>query len=813
MTWVRPAGDGIWMPLASRPHTDNVIDLMVATLSRLPATTQSALQKFACIGNSTDAATLSAVLGTSEQETDAALWGALHQELIVRSESSYRFAHDRVQEAAYSPIAEGTRAEAHLGIGRLLCTHTPPEKLEAAVFEIVSQLNRGAHLIDSTTEHEQVAQLNLMAAKRAKASTAYSSGPEAYLANAKALLTEATWERDHKLVFAIECLMAECELLTAEMGAAEVRLRMLALNARTAHEDAIVTRLRITLYTALDRSEHCVDVFLEYLRRGGTSWSRHPDHEDVLREYERIWELVGDRQIEELLDQPLMTNPDVLDALDVFTEIVHPALFYDENLSSLVVCRMVNLSLQHGNCDASCFGYVWFAMFAGPRFKNYRDGFRFGQLGFDLVQKRSLVRHQARTYLTFATLTPWTKHFVDARELIRRGHDAAHRSGDLTYSAYSWKISITNALMAGDHLAEVQSEAEKAVAFATKSRFGLMVTICGTQRGLIRTLRGLTSTFGSFDDEEFDELKTERLLVGNPVLALAEFFYWTRKLQGRFFAGDLAAACTAAEKAQRLVWTATSQVTSADLPFYGALSHAAAWDSASPDDRQRHFASVSEHHRQLEDWAEHCPANFANRAALVGAEIARIDGRELEAGRLYEEAIESARENGFVQNEGLANEMAAAHYLGLGLQTAGYAHLRNARGLLRTAGERKEKSDNSRSATRDCGSSNLASFATIGPAPGQLDLETVVNASQALSSEMALDRLIEKLVRIAVEHAGAERGLLILIRDGEPRIEAVATSDLGKVDVAVRQAAVTSSDLLGIRAALRDPDAGVRSSG
>src|SRR4029078_5494548 len=135
-------------------------------------------------------------------------------------------------------------------------------------------------------------------------------------------------------------------------------------------------------------------------------WAPHPNREEVLREYERIWTLVGDRQIEELLDLPLMTNPDVLDALDVFTEIVHPAFFYDANLSSLVVCRMVRLSLEHGNCAASCLGYVWFAMFAGPRFNNYKGGYRFGQLGFDLVEKHGLLRYQARTHRTFAHFRP-----------------------------------------------------------------------------------------------------------------------------------------------------------------------------------------------------------------------------------------------------------------------------------------------------------------------------------------------------------------------------------------------------------------------
>ena len=181
-------------------------------------------------------------------------------------------------------------------------------------------------------------------------------------------------------------------------------------------------------------------------------------------EYGRIWSWVGSRQIEELVDLPLATNPDVLDTLDVFTEIVTPALFYDENLSSLAVCRMVNLSLEHGNCDGSSFGYVWFAMFAGPRFNNYKDGFRFGQLGYDLVEKRGLTRYQARTYMSFGNLvTPWAKHAATGRELVRRAFDAAYRVGDLTFATYSWDELITNQLMVGDALPEVQTEAKTAL--------------------------------------------------------------------------------------------------------------------------------------------------------------------------------------------------------------------------------------------------------------------------------------------------------------------------------------------------------------
>ena len=493
---------------------------------------------------------------------------------------------------------------------------------------------------------------------------------------------------------------------------------------------------------------------------------------------------------------PLMTNPDVLDTLDVFTEIVHPAIFYDENLSSLVVCRIVSLSLEHGNCDASCFGYVWFAMFAGPRFYNYQDGYRFGQLGFDLVEKRGLVRYQARTYLSFATLTPWTKHVASARDLIRRAFDAASRNGDLTFSAYSWEQLITNCLMAGDPLAKVQSEAENGVDFAKKTGFGLVVEICSTQRALIRTLRGLTPTFGCFNDEEFDESRTESLLAGNPMLSLAEFFYWTRKLQGRFFAGDHVAAVAASRRAQGLVWTASSQVTSADFPFYSALAHAASWDLASASERKGHFEALTAHHKQLEVWAKHCPANFKNRAALVGAEIACIESRVLDAEQLYEQAIHSAHTNGFVHNEALANELAACFYRARGLLKIASAFMRDAKHCyLRWGAEGKARQlDESYPDIRvEKPPSDPAN--TILVPVEHLDLATVIKVLQTVSGEIVLEKLIATVMREATEHAGAERGLLILPRGDEYWVEAEATTNGDAVTVGLRQASVTAADL------------------
>jgi PAS domain S-box-containing protein len=789
--------------IRARRYTDNVVDLMVAKLHRLPADTQNAVRQLACLGISAQFSVLVIISESSQEEIRRKLWEAVRAGLVLRSEDSYRFLHDRVQEAAYSLIPEESRAEAHLRIGRLLAAHTSPETREERVFEIVNQLNRGSRLITSTEEREHVAELNLVAARRAKISTAYVSALS-YLAIGRALLSEQAWEDRYELVFSIEYLMAECELLTADTMAAEKRLSMLVRLAKSEHEVAVVTRLRLTLYTTLDQSDRAVEVCLEYLRRSGTDWSPHPTSDEVRREFDRIWFQVGSRQIEELIDLPLMTNPDDLDGLDVLAEVVTPALFCDENLSSLVICRMVNLSLEHGNSDGSCFAYVWFAIIAGPRFGRYDAGFRFGRLGYDLVEERGLKRFQARTYMSFGDIVlPWTKHVRAGRDLIRRAFDAANEIGDVTFAGYCCDHLTKNMLATGDQLVEVQREAENGLQFAQKVRFGLVIDHIKAQLGLIRTLRGLTPKFGSFNDDQFDELRFERYLAGNPALAELECWYWVRKLQALYLAADYASAIDASLNAQRQLWTSPSQFETAELCFYGALSHAASWDIASRDqdgltspgsaERQQHFEALVAHHHQLEVWAENCPENFENRAALVGAEIARIEHRELDAERLYEEAIRSSQANGFIHNEAVASEVAARFYAARGYDTIANAYLRKARYCYLRWGAAGKVRQLDEIYPQFSEEPMPGPTSTIGAPFEYLDLATVIKVSEAVSGEIILEKLIDTLMRKAIEHAGAERGLLIVPRGIEHRIESEATTSGDDVIVHLGEASVTEA--------------------
>jgi len=782
--------------LHAKGYTDNVVDLMVGKLTRLPVQTQAALQQLACLGNIAKITMLSVILGKSEDDVSSDLWDAVRLELVERLEDSYKFIHDRVQEAAYSLIPERLRTEAHLRVGRLLAAHTPAEKREEAVFEIVNQLNRAADLITSPDERQQLAELNLLAGQRAKATTAYASALT-YLTAGEALLPENPWEHRHELTFALALHRGECEFLTGALVEAEQRLAALSGRAANTVERATVACLRADLYTALDQSSRAVAVGLDYLRHLGIDWSPHPTEEEARHEYERIWSQLGRRAIEALIDLPLMSDPASLATLDVLTKLVAPAFYTDGNLLALITCRAVNLSLERGNCDGSCFAYVLLGSFGGPRFGDYQAGYRFGRLGYDLVEGRGLKRFQARTYMDFGNVVlPWTKHIRAGRDLVLRAFESATKVGDVTYAAFCGNQLTTNLLAAGDPLDDAQRQAEDGLAFAQKARFGSVIDRMTAQLGLIRTLQGLTPTFGSFDDEQLDELRIERHFSENPDLAVAECWYWVRKLQARFFAGNYASAVNASLRAQPLLWTSQSHFEIAEFCFYAALSHAASWDAAPSDRKQRHFEALAAHHRQLEIWAANCPENFENRAALVGAEIARLEGRDLDAERLYEQAIRSAQANGFVHNEALANELASRYYAARGLERFAQLCLRTARyGYLRWGAAGKVRQlEQLHPHLRDAPVS-ASSTITIGTPAEQLDVGTVLKAAQAVSGEIELGKLIETLLRIAVEHAGAERGLLILFSGEEPRITAEATTARGQVEVRLHQTAVSPAEL------------------
>ena len=546
------AGPG--MSSASAPSDTPItsLNLMVDRLSRLPAETQTALPLLACLGNAAEVATVSIVFETPEEQVHAALWPAVRQELTERLAGAYRFVHDRVQEAAYSLIPPERRSEVHLQVGRLLAAHTPPEKQEEAIFDVVNHLNRGAALIASQDEREQLAELNLIAGQRAKASAAYASALT-YLAAGAALLPEDAWERRNELSFALELRRAESEFATGALTEAEARLAALSTRAGTTVQRSTVACLRIDLYMTTGQNDRAVAVGLDSLRHLGIDWPSHPTEEQACREYERIWSQLGGRTIEELRELPLMSDPDTLATVEILMRLAGPTYVWGRSffpspaagpsasVSSMAtarprVWRMSSLRCRPGQLSVS----------TTPDFDLPASAMN------SLKSLNSTVSRRGR-FETFGFVIPWTRHVRTGRDLLLRGIEIANRTGDHAFAGYACGQLNTNFLLAGDPLEEAQRETERGLEFAEKLGFGLVVGWITSQLGLIRTLRGLTTRFGAFDDGRFKELEFERHLSSQPTLALVECWYWIRKLQARFFAGDYAAAVDASSRAQPML--------------------------------------------------------------------------------------------------------------------------------------------------------------------------------------------------------------------------------------------------------------------
>jgi PAS domain S-box-containing protein len=487
-----------------------------------------------------------------------------------------------------------------------------------------------------------------------------------------------------------------------------------------------------------------------------------------------------------------MTDPELQAAMEVLSVVAPAANLYDTPLLCLCVCRMVTVSIQHGTSGASAPAYGYFGSLLGAFFHRYTDGYRFATLACDLVDKHGFIACQARAHFTMGTVAFWTQPIMLAIDCMRAGSRAAMETGDLTFGCYCMFQSVMGLLLRNDPLDAVWRESEMALDFARQAKYGDAEDIIASQQRFIATMQGRTATFSTFNDAQFDEATFEAHLTGDGIIT----WYLILKLKARYLSGDYVEALAIADKVKTLLRFAAAQMQMIDCVYYAALTLAACYDHAAGDEQHAWRDVLMAHREQLREWAEINPPTFADKHALVSAEIARLEGRDLDAMRLYEQAIQSAREHGFVQNEALAHEVAARFYLARDLETLGHTHLRGARnGYDRWGALGKVKQLDARyphvHEARPPGSLT----ATIGTPVEQLDVETVVKASQALSSEIVLPTLIEKLMRIAVEHAGAERGLLILLRGVEPHIEAEATTRHGRAEVTVRQTAVTPSDL------------------
>ncbi|ANB77583.1 histidine kinase [Paraburkholderia phytofirmans OLGA172] len=759
--------------IEARGFSDNVVDLMVEKLKRLRPATLEALKDLACLGTTAGIAALSIAREKTNDEIRKDLWESVRLGLVTHQDESFKFAHDRVWEAAYSLVPVESRPNTHLRIGRKLFSGIGPASIAERIFDVANQLNAGMSLVTEWAEKQQIADLNLRAARKAKASAAHSSAC-LYLSKAMLILGDQAWTRCNGFAFRIRLERAECEFLSGHFETAEVLIEELLTRCTSLIDKAAVYRIKIDLHVVKSENALAIESGLECLHLFGVDMPMHPTREHVEAEYDNVWKTLGERPIQDLINLPLTSDPQIGAAIRLLSVLFAPSIFTDFNLTCLVLCKMLDISVRRGNTDAAAVGYAWFGVFLGQVFHRYPEGYEFARLAGALVEKYDLTLYRARTYFAMEIASLWTQPIATGLRHLATAIRIGVETGDLTFVCFSRNHVITDLFLRGDLLEEVWQESVLGLEFARAARFRDAADIIVSQQRYILNMQGKTSSFSTFSDAEFDEDTFEAQLDVNRMNTMV-CWYWVLKLEARIIFGDNRAAIDARQKAEQLLWSSAGHIQLLNYHFFGALAVAAAWDDeVSPAGQRKWCEMLHVHAAQLREWAEKGSPTFRDKFELVAAEAARIDGHHLEAMRLYESAIRAAHDGGFVHNEGIASEFAGRFYLSFGLETNAYAHLHNALSCFALWGANgKVRHLESCYPRLSVAYAEHAGTTTVSPVQ-QLDVATVVKASQAVSGEIELPRLIERLMTIALQTAGSDRGLLILPQSDEYPIAAEA---------------------------------------
>ncbi|MDH7972862.1 AAA family ATPase [Sphingomonas sp. AR_OL41] len=765
--------------------TGNVAELMVAKLGRYEVFSVSVAMLLACIGTAARTELLASVLEITDNAVEEALQGFVDDSLLLRSDDGFTFAHDSVREAAYALMSQDQRALAHLRIGRRLAARLATGEADEDIFAIVGQFNRGVAMIGSPAERLQVANLNLEAGRRAIAAAAYETAL-GYLEAGCALLSPEGWGANYRINFELEFHRTDCLFMAGEVNLAEEQLADLATRSTSMADYFRVVSRQIVVYSYLGQLDKAVVLAVDCAARLGQSLPEKPDPAALEEEYEAFVTRLGGRPIEALFDLPGMTDPHWLQVMDVLESLITSAGIHREDLQVLTILRMANISLDHGLAHESAHIFSNLGgLVIGWRFGDFASAHQFGRLALRLADERGFDRYASRIYAVVSgTVGPWSLPLRDCFELSMRALEMGREQGGVTYAGYAWSTALSAALDGGKGLSEVHRLADVALVLMKKMKFSLAIEFVNTIILTVRALRGMTASLGSFAEAGFDEQAHQAFLEHKPHLWHALVRHRVRKLQLLFHAGDYA-ACSDLEVLLSSDIEKLKVFERAEYCLFSALAGAARLTELPRDARDPHLATIIAAHRQLAQWAALCPENFSCRASLVAAEIARLQDRDLDAQRFYEEAIHAAAEEGLVSVEALAYELAAKYYGAREFRTICQTYMRNARACYarwRADGKVAQLDLHYPELGRE-NTGRAASALSASAISENLDLSALVEIYQTVSGEIVLDRLIEQLMITVVEQAGAVRGVLLLPRAGEMRIAAEAVT--GKDRVAV----------------------------
>jgi hypothetical protein len=477
-----------------------------------------------------------------------------------------------------------------------------------------------------------------------------------------------------------------------------------------------------------------------------------PTAEDVREEYDDLQRRVGSRSIESLLELPLMEDPEIRALSGVLLTLGESSYFVNEHLYAMLAFRMVKLSIDFGHSSSCIVGYGGVGIVLGPTFDRFDDGERFARVAVAVIERHGFVAHRPGAYVLLQMASLWTATIDDALAHLDSADKSAREAGEVVFACLSAEHRVTDLLARGQSLDLIWPEAVNRLAFVQKRRYAHIVDILLAIRRFIANLRG---------DPSSDRLVGDEATLLRTGLPVVQCFYWILQLQLRYLLGDAEGAIEAAAKAKPVLWSARCHVQTGTFRFYHTLALLGALRSARGVASDMHQEDLAENVAALRKLADTTPHTYAHKYALAAAELAGVEGRDVEAMRLYEQAIRSGLDKGFIQDSAIGAELAADFFARCGLHKIAESYRCEARELYHRWGALAKVAQLDLRHPAIAPKDSRSHPQTIETSLKHLDLSTMIEVSQAVSGELVLEKLIDRVMRAAIEQAGAERGLLI----------------------------------------------------
>ncbi|MHC5935669.1 ATP-binding sensor histidine kinase [Nostoc sp.] len=792
--------------------TDDVVKFMVLQLQRLPQSAQKVLQLAACIGNQFDLSTLAIVSESSEIETAASLWKALGEGLILpltdvykfyqdsslvighfslennkqitkdrgQRTASYRFLHDRVQQAAYSLIPDNQKQATHLKIGQLLVQNSSVREQEEKLFDIVGHLNLGQELITESSEREALAQLNLAAGGKAKNSTAYVAA-RVYLQTGIELLTANCWKDQYELTLSLYVAATEAAYLNADVEGMEQIAVQVLQSAQTILDKVKIYEIQIAAQTSQSRLLEAITLGRDALLELGVELSIELNDAEIAKALQVLASQLEGKRIEELVDLPVMTDPQAKAAIQLLGMLFSPIVQRMPGLLPLVSSKMVSLSLQFGNTPASTVGYVLHGMVLCTFLGEVETGYGFGQLALNLLDRFNVREFKSIILILFGGFIQHRQESFRATiPTLKLGFTSGMETGDFLHAGYNICCYSYAGFWSGAELSNWESDIANYNAVLTQVKQHSAQTHLNLMRQTAENFRETRIQPDCLSGTIYDEIMIPKHRQANELSVMAEIYI--HKLLLAYSFGNYKAASDYIDQAQQYLIAVAGVIFAPIFHFYAALTHLALFPK-SEIELCVILAQVEIHQTTLYQWAQYAPMNHLHKWHLVEAEKQRVLGNKTEALEHYDRAISLAKENEYVNEEALSNELVAKFYLDWGKETVAQAYMQEAYYCYARWGAKAKIEDLEKRYPQllqfilqqqriNLNSLETISFSETSPffhtsstnssIPNVLDFTSVLKAAQAISSSLELDTLIASLTRIILENSGANKSALIL---------------------------------------------------